>query len=48
MSGFRVITLQYLPFLVRAMTQKIISLNLGYLCHKYVELQRCLKDLKVW
>ena len=38
--GFLVISLKYLPFLIKAMTPKIIFKNLDYICHKSVELQK--------
>ena len=38
--GFGVITLKYLPFLIKAMTSKIILKNLDYICHKSVELPK--------
>ena len=38
--GFGGITLYYLPFLIKALTTKIIYINLDYICHKSVELQK--------
>ena len=43
--GFGVFTLYYLPFLIRAMTRKIIFKNLDYLCHKSVKLQKKSKNI---
>ena len=39
-----------LPFLVRAMTHKIIFKNLDFrsICHEYLELQKNLKHFKFW
>ena len=39
-----------LPFLVRAMTPKIIFKNLDFrsICHEYLELQKNLKHFKFW
>ena len=37
-----------LPFLVRAMTPKIIFKNLDFICHKYRKLQKNLKHFKFW
>ena len=48
LSGVGVITLKYLPLLIRTMTPKIIFKNLYYMCHKSVKVQKKLKHFKFW
>ena len=45
LSGVGVITLKYLPLLIRTMTPKIIFKNLYYMCHKSVKVQKKLNIL---